>query len=83
MDIHHSNSHEKAADQAAVRAHLPVVAEWAEQVAGDLVARTYSEPRWSKKRGAVVAELGPGEIGVMDSVLFVVIERATLSVMTA
>jgi len=30
--------------------------EWAEQVAGDLVARSYSEPRWSKKRGAVIAD---------------------------
>jgi ATP-dependent helicase HrpA len=29
--------------------------EWAEQVAGDLVSRTYSEPRWSK-RGAVIAD---------------------------
>ncbi|MFN8145822.1 MAG: ATP-dependent RNA helicase HrpA [Candidatus Nanopelagicales bacterium] len=27
-----------------------------EKVAGDLVVRTYSEPRWSKKRGAVVAD---------------------------
>ncbi|MCA0330765.1 MAG: ATP-dependent RNA helicase HrpA [Actinobacteria bacterium] len=30
--------------------------EAVEQVAGDLVARTYSEPRWSKRRGAVVAD---------------------------
>jgi len=30
--------------------------EWAEQVAGDLAHRSYSEPRWSKKRGAVVAD---------------------------
>lgn len=30
--------------------------EWAEQVAGDLVQRSYSEPRWSKRRGAVVAD---------------------------
>ncbi|MBI1377849.1 MAG: ATP-dependent RNA helicase HrpA [Frankiales bacterium] len=27
-----------------------------EKVAGDLVQRTYSEPRWSQKRGAVVAD---------------------------
>jgi len=30
--------------------------EWAEQVAGDLAQRSYSEPRWSKKRGAVIAD---------------------------
>jgi ATP-dependent helicase HrpA len=30
--------------------------EAVEQVAGDLVARTYSEPRWSKRRGSVVAD---------------------------
>jgi ATP-dependent helicase HrpA len=29
--------------------------EWVERVAGDLVARSYSEPRWSKKRAAVLA----------------------------
>jgi ATP-dependent helicase HrpA len=29
--------------------------EWVEPVAAHLVRRTYSEPRWSKKRGAVVA----------------------------
>jgi ATP-dependent helicase HrpA len=29
--------------------------EWVETVAGHLVKREYSEPRWSKKRGAVVA----------------------------
>ncbi len=28
---------------------------WAEAAAGDLVTRTYSEPRWSKKRGSAVA----------------------------
>ena len=27
-----------------------------ERVAGDLVSRTYSEPRWSRKRGSVVAD---------------------------
>ncbi|MFC9896315.1 ATP-dependent RNA helicase HrpA [Nocardia sp. NPDC127579] len=29
--------------------------EWAEQLAGDLVKRTYSEPHWSSKRGAARA----------------------------
>ncbi|WP_440713640.1 ATP-dependent RNA helicase HrpA [Gordonia sp. FQ] len=29
--------------------------EWVEQVAGDLVTRTYSEPAWSSRRGAVTA----------------------------
>ncbi|WP_067700390.1 ATP-dependent RNA helicase HrpA [Nocardia jejuensis] len=29
--------------------------EWAEQLAGDLVKRTYSEPHWSAKRGAALA----------------------------
>ena len=29
--------------------------EWAEQLAGDLAKRTYSEPHWSKKRAAVMA----------------------------
>src|SRR5215469_15443679 len=29
--------------------------EWVESVAGHLVKREYSEPRWSKKRGAVIA----------------------------
>ncbi|MEJ2869903.1 ATP-dependent RNA helicase HrpA [Actinomycetospora sp. OC33-EN08] len=28
---------------------------WAEEAAGDLVTRTYSEPRWSKRRGSAVA----------------------------
>ncbi|HEY2220681.1 ATP-dependent RNA helicase HrpA [Actinomycetospora sp.] len=28
---------------------------WAEQAAGDLVTRTYSEPRWSKRRGSAVS----------------------------
>ncbi|MCU1476428.1 MAG: ATP-dependent helicase HrpA [Subtercola sp.] len=28
---------------------------WAEQLAGDLCKRTYSEPHWEKKQGAVVA----------------------------
>jgi len=29
--------------------------EWAEELAGDLAKRTYSEPHWSKRRGAAVA----------------------------
>ncbi|MGV9677435.1 ATP-dependent RNA helicase HrpA [Nocardia sp. NPDC003482] len=29
--------------------------EWAEQLAGDLVKRTYSEPHWSSRRGAAMA----------------------------
>ena len=29
--------------------------EWAESLAGDLVRRTYSEPRWDARRGAVMA----------------------------
>jgi ATP-dependent helicase HrpA len=29
--------------------------EWAERLAGDLAKRTYSEPHWSKRRGAVMA----------------------------
>ena len=29
--------------------------EWAERLGGDLVKRTWSEPHWSKKRGAVMA----------------------------
>src|ERR671912_2322189 len=28
---------------------------WVEAAAGDLVTRTYSEPHWSKRRGAAVA----------------------------
>jgi ATP-dependent helicase HrpA len=38
-----------ARDVAAVKP------EWAEELAGDLAKRTYSEPHWSKKRGAAVA----------------------------
>jgi ATP-dependent helicase HrpA len=30
--------------------------EWAEALAGHLVKRTYSEPHWSRKRGAVMAK---------------------------
>ncbi|MFV2197377.1 ATP-dependent RNA helicase HrpA [Nocardiopsis sp. LOL_012] len=29
--------------------------EWAEQLAGDIVKRNYSEPHWERKRGAVMA----------------------------
>ncbi|WP_297081313.1 ATP-dependent RNA helicase HrpA [uncultured Demequina sp.] len=29
--------------------------EWAEELAGDLAKRTYSDPHWSKRRGAAVA----------------------------
>jgi ATP-dependent helicase HrpA len=29
--------------------------EWAEELAGDLVRRSYSEPRWDSRRGAVMA----------------------------
>jgi ATP-dependent helicase HrpA len=29
---------------------------WAEALAGDLVKKTYSEPRWEKKQGSVVAD---------------------------
>jgi ATP-dependent helicase HrpA len=29
--------------------------EWAEELAGDLAKRTYSEPHWSRRRGAAVA----------------------------
>ncbi|MEU0491776.1 ATP-dependent RNA helicase HrpA [Nocardiopsis sp. NPDC006139] len=29
--------------------------EWAEELAGDIVKRTYSEPHWERKRGAVMA----------------------------
>jgi len=38
-----------ARDAAAIKP------EWAEELAGDLVKRTYSEPRWSARRGAAVA----------------------------
>ncbi|GMA28373.1 ATP-dependent RNA helicase HrpA [Arenivirga flava] len=29
---------------------------WAEPIAGDLVKRTYSEPRWERRQGAVIAD---------------------------
>ena len=37
------------------RQNAAIKPEWAEQLAGDLVKRTYSEPHWSKKRAAVMA----------------------------
>ncbi len=30
--------------------------QWAERLAGELVSRTYSEPRWDRQRGAAVAD---------------------------
>ncbi|MEP9361985.1 ATP-dependent RNA helicase HrpA [Nocardioides sp. CN2-186] len=37
------------------RQNAAIKPEWAEQLAGDLAKRTYSEPHWSKKRAAVMA----------------------------
>ena len=37
------------------RRNAAIKPEWVEQAAGDLLARQYSEPRWSAKRGAAVA----------------------------
>ena len=37
------------------RQNAAIKPEWAEQLAGDLVRRSYSEPHWSKKRAAVMA----------------------------
>jgi ATP-dependent helicase HrpA len=37
------------------RQNAAIKPEWAEQVGGHLVKRTYSEPHWSKKRAAVMA----------------------------
>jgi len=37
------------------RVNAGIEPEWAEQLAGDLVKRTHSEPHWEKKRGSVVA----------------------------
>ncbi|GAW49621.1 MULTISPECIES: ATP-dependent RNA helicase HrpA [unclassified Nocardioides] len=37
------------------RQNAAIKPEWAEQLAGDLAKRTYSEPHWSKKRAAVLA----------------------------
>ncbi|MFN8044957.1 MAG: ATP-dependent RNA helicase HrpA [Dermatophilaceae bacterium] len=37
------------------RVNARIEPEWAEELAGHLVKRTVSEPRWSKKQGAVLA----------------------------
>ncbi|TDN75479.1 ATP-dependent helicase HrpA [Pseudonocardia autotrophica] len=37
------------------RTVAPVKPEWVEPLAGHLVKKTYSEPRWSRKRGSAVA----------------------------
>jgi ATP-dependent helicase HrpA len=37
------------------RQNAAIKPEWAEQLGGDLVKRTYSEPHWSKKRASVMA----------------------------
>jgi ATP-dependent helicase HrpA len=37
------------------RQNAAIKPEWAEQLAGDLAKKTYSEPHWSKKRAAVLA----------------------------
>ena len=37
------------------RQNAAIKPEWAEQLAGDLAKRTYSEPHWSKKRASVMA----------------------------
>jgi len=37
------------------RVNAGIEPEWAEELAGDLVKRTYSEPHWEKQRGSVVA----------------------------
>ena len=37
------------------RQNAAIQPEWAEQLAGDLAKKTYSEPHWSKKRAAVMA----------------------------
>jgi len=36
------------------RVAAPIAPEWVEPLAGQLVRRSYSEPHWSRKRGAVV-----------------------------
>ena len=38
------------------RQNAAIKPEWAEQIGGHLVKRTYSEPHWSKKRASVVAQ---------------------------
>ena len=37
------------------RVNAAIAPEWAEEVGGHLLKRTYSEPHWEKKRGAVMA----------------------------
>ena len=37
------------------RQNAAIKPEWAEELAGDLAKKTYSEPHWSKKRAAVMA----------------------------
>jgi ATP-dependent helicase HrpA len=37
------------------RVNAKVLPEWAEEIGAHLVKRSYSEPHWSKKRGAVLA----------------------------
>jgi ATP-dependent helicase HrpA len=37
------------------RVNASIDPAWAEQIAGDLAKRSYSEPRWEKKQGSVVA----------------------------
>ncbi|GAB3607460.1 ATP-dependent RNA helicase HrpA [Conyzicola nivalis] len=37
------------------RANGAIDPAWAEQIAGDLVKRSYSEPHWEKRQGAIVA----------------------------
>ncbi|MGH3508028.1 MAG: ATP-dependent RNA helicase HrpA [Nocardioidaceae bacterium] len=37
------------------RVNARIEAEWVEAAGGDLLKRSYSEPHWSKRRGAVVA----------------------------
>jgi len=37
------------------RVNATIDPAWAEPIAGDLVKRSYSEPRWEKKQGSVVA----------------------------
>lgn len=37
------------------RMNAEILPEWAEQLAGDLAKRSFSEPHWEKKLGAVVA----------------------------
>lgn len=37
------------------RMNAEILPEWAEQLAGDLAKRSFAEPHWEKKQGAVVA----------------------------